>query len=64
MTLVYIGAPVVVGYYMMEWTNKKAEQNYQIIKDAPQTRTGQLHVQYQKRQLEIMLNAHKPPESQ
>jgi hypothetical protein len=61
MTLVYIGAPCVCGYYMMEWTNRKALENLPAIKNAHQSQVGKIHTEYQKNQLEIMLNEHKPP---
>ena len=62
MTVVYICGPVVAGYYMMEWTNEKARQNYETIKTAPKSSVGKMHVQHQREQLEKMLNAHRPTE--
>jgi|TARA_B110000208_G_C11342498_1_gene274314 hypothetical protein len=60
MTVVYICAPVVAGYYIMEWTNKEASRNLPAIQQSHQSKVGQLHVQHQRKQLEKMLNEHKP----
>ena len=63
MTLVYIGAPCVCGYYIMEWTNRKALENLPAIQDNRHSTVGKIHVQHQNQQLEKMLNKHKPPSS-
>ena len=66
MTLVYIFAPVVGGYYVMEYTNGVRDANLRdgdVLREATSDPRSKVHVQHQKRQLAEMLDAHKhgPP---
>lgn len=64
MGLVYIFAPVVAGYYIMEWTNAQASQNLgpngQVLREKPRSAVSEMHTHHQRKQLDAILRSHKP----
>ena len=64
MGLVYIFAPVVAGYYIMEWTNERRDANLgsdgAVLRQHKPSAVAEMHAQHQKQQLDDMLRSHEP----
>ena len=64
MGLVYIFAPVVAGYYVMEWTNARRDANLgadgALLRGQKPSAVAEMHARHQKQQLDDMLRSHKP----
>ena len=65
MGVIYVFAPVVAGYYVMEWTNARRDENLggadaRLLKQKQPSQVAQMHQAHQSRQLDDMLKSHRP----